>query len=303
LIGLLGLEGYGEGDVIPHEETVPNVKEDRLSLLRTTHTHAESILGLVDEWDELILERAKDSSQMLFKCVDSSGTSHAISRISDLVLTNKITDMLRKRRVLIADGHHRYETALRYFKEAPEIKSRGWVLATLVSSDDPGVVVLPTHRLIKVPDLDEDRTIRKMREYCFVESLRNVETLSRSLRQTKNPSFGVIFGNGSTYKVGLIQRDINDPMWDIDSFVFQEVMLKKIIYSIAQKDRVKIDYDHSTSSVKHKMRSGAYDLSVLLRPPRLETIWQLATEGHLMPIKTTFFWPKVWSGFVYYRMT
>jgi uncharacterized protein (DUF1015 family) len=303
LIGLLGLEEYGEGDVVPHEETISNVKEDRLRLLRATDTQAESIFGLVDDWDDLTLEKTQDSSQKLFECEDSSGTLHSISRISGTGLTNEIADMMSDRRVLIADGHHRYETALRYFKEAPEIRSRGWVLATLVSSKDRGVVVFPTHRLLEVPDLEEDRAVQAMRKYCVVEKARNLAGLSSSFKRTMNPSLGVIFKSGSAYKAEMIEWDRSDPMWDIDSFVFQEVMLRRIIYSIAQPDKVKIDYDHDASSVESKIRSGAYDLSVLLRPPKIETIWKLAIAGRRMPKKTTYFWPKIWSGFVFYRMT
>jgi uncharacterized protein (DUF1015 family) len=303
LIGLLGLEEYGEGRVIPHEETNPKVKEDRLNLLRATSTHTESIFGLIDDWGECAPDTIEKSTQKLFELKDDTDTMHSISRVSDPDVTSDIANTLMKRRLLIADGHHRYETALEYSKETPEIESRRWVLATLVSSNDPGVVVFPTHRLLKVPKMREDHAVETMRSCFLVERIGDFDALEPSLRRTNGPSLGVIFRSGNVYKAELASYDRNDPMWQIDSHVFQEVMLRKVLHSIARPGDLEIEYDHDSSSVSRKMESGAYDMSVFLRPPNLETIWRLAVAGRRMPKKTTYFWPKIWSGFVFHRMT
>jgi len=303
LVGLLGLEEYGKGGIIPHEETDPKVKEDRLNLLRATFTHTESIFGLIDDWGDFGPERFEASTQKLFECRDASGTLHSISRVSDQTVTNRIADMMRGKRIVIADGHHRYETALRYSNEAPEIENRRWVLATISSLKDPGVIAFPTHRLLRVQGMKEDRVIEQTRSCFEVEHVDGFETLEQSLRITKGPALGVIFRSGNAYRIVPITYDKNDPMWQIDSFVFQKLMLKKVLFSIAIPDEIEVEYDHDILSVERKMRLGAHDMSVLLRPPDLEFLWKLAVSGRILPKKTTYFWPKIWSGFVFYRMT
>lgn len=302
LIGLLGLEEYGEGGVIPHEETNPKVKDDRLNLLRATSTHTESIFGLIDDWGDCRPEKIEASTQKLFECRDASGTLHSISRVSDQTVTKNIADMMRGKRILIADGHHRYETALRYSNETPEIESRRWVLATLSSLKDPGMIAFPTHRLLRVPGMKEDRVIEKMGSCFEVERLDGFEALEHSLRTTEGPSLGAIFRSGNTYRAVPTAYDRNDPMWQIDSFIFREQMLKKVLYSIAMPDQIEIEYDHDILSAENKMKRGEHDMLILLRPPTLEFLWKLAAAGRLLPMKTTYFWPKIWSGFVFYRM-
>ena len=302
LIGLLGLEEYGRGEIIPHEETMSKVKEDRLNLLRATSTHTESILGLFQDLGDLTPEVLHRSSQQLFECEDPSGTVHSISRISDSDMIERISETMRNNNVLIADGHHRYETAMRYSREAPEEKGRGWVLATLACSKDPGVLVFPTHRILKAPKVGEKDVIGTMKSRFEMTRVSSAKSLERSLKRTSKPSLGIIFRSGNVFKVELAKYESDDPMWEIDSYVFQEVMLNKILYSLAKPEDVHIDYDHDLSSVERKMDSGAHDIAVLLRSPRLETIWKLATAGRRMPKKTTYFWPKVWSGFVMHRM-
>ncbi|MDD1765737.1 MAG: DUF1015 domain-containing protein [Methanomassiliicoccales archaeon] len=302
LIGLLGLEDYERGGIIPHEETMPKVKEDRLDLLRATSTHTESILGLSQDLGDLTPEVLHRSSQQLFECEDPSGIVHSISRISDIDMKERISETMRNNKVLIADGHHRYETAMRYLREAPEERGRSWILATLACSKDPGVLVFPTHRVLKAPKVGEKDVTGAMKSRFKMTRLSTAKSLERSLKRTSKTSLGIIFRSGNVFKVELAKYESDDPMWEIDSYVFQEVMLNKILYSLARPEEVRIDYDHDFSSVERKMDRGAYDMAVLLRSPRLETIWKLAAAGRRMPKKTTYFWPKVWSGFVMHRI-
>lgn len=302
LIGLLGLEDFERGEIIPHEETVSKVKEDRLNLLRATSTHTESILGLSQDLGDLTPEVLHRSGQQLFECEDPSGTVHSISRISDTEMKERISETMRNNKVLIADGHHRYETAMRYLREAPEERGRSWILATIACSKDHGVLVFPTHRILKAPKADEKDVIETMKSHFEMTRVSSAKLLERSLKRTSSPSLGIIFGSGNVFKIELAKYERNDPMWEIDSYVFQEVMLKKILYSLARPEEVHIDYDHDFTSVERKMDSGAYDIAVLLRSPKLETVWKLAAAGRRMPYKTTYFWPKVWSGFVMHRI-
>jgi len=93
-----------------------------------------------------------------------------------------------------------------------------------------------------------------------------------------------------------------DILWTIDTYVCQEIILKDILYQMPKGNELVIDYDHDLASVERKVKAGGTDLTILVRAPPLEEVWSVAQAGRKMPKKTTYFWPKVWSGFVLYRM-
>ncbi|MDD1768088.1 MAG: hypothetical protein LUQ27_05950, partial [Methanomassiliicoccales archaeon] len=185
---------------------------------------------------------------------------------------------------------------------SPEIESRKWVLATISSLKDPGMIAFPTHRLLRIPRMTEGRVVQSIETRFDVERLQGFRAIEHELRMTVGPSLCIAFKSGTAYKATPVTHDKDDAMWQIDSFVFQEQMLKKVLFSIGTPDEIEIEYDHDVRSVESKMRKGKHDMSVLLRPPNLELVWTLAAAGQRLPKKTTYFWPKIWSGFLFYRM-
>jgi uncharacterized protein (DUF1015 family) len=196
--------------------------------------------------------------------------------------------------MLIADGHHRYETALNYSMENPENKKKGYVLATLVSSNDPGLMIWPTHRLL---------------DSACAES-RAVEMIGKKMRLAEMPSVDEMHGELPEWQMGLIFRsgkcyvaryeEPDGQLWSLDTYVVQELIIKDI-YGY-DDGKVKVSYDAEFNSVRKKMEKGKHDLAVILNAPSLKTMWELCAVGKRMPKKTTFFYPKIWSGFVFYKM-
>jgi uncharacterized protein (DUF1015 family) len=300
IIGILKAEGYEAGNIIPHEETFPKVKEDRLNLLRATATHCESIFGLYDRLD-VDLNEVTRTTPKLFECTDPSGTVHQLYRISDRATVKAIRDMMAQKKVLIADGHHRYETSYKYSQENLLDERKSYVLCTMVSSQDTGMFVRPTHRVIRNLKVPEKDLLDALSEHFTVRQVKDAKAAGAAMDAATAPTFGLLLPNGKVL-VAEFTAPAGDILWSVDTYVCQEVILKGILYSFPKGNELEVDYDHDPASVEQKVRSGRADLAILVRAPSLDLVWKVAQSGRKMPKKTTYFWPKIWSGFVIYRM-
>ncbi len=294
IVGILRTERYENGHVIPHEETFSKVKADRLNLLRDMEAHLESIFGIFDGFTPELSKRIRDESRLVYRHVDGDGVEHRYSRISDPGITEAITRELKDQRVLIADGHHRYETALNYALENPDDIGKQYVLATLVPADDDGLVIWPTHRMIRSGNISEKNAVKG------IEKALRTEEVSRETMIEKLPEhlMGVVFRSGKCLLADC--DDVSNEMLKLDTYAAQQ----KILYGVYKSDegKAEIAYDAELPDVLSRMDSGEFDAAIVLNPPSLQTIWDLSMKGKRMPKKTTFFFPKIWSGFVIYRM-
>ena len=293
LMGILKTESYDKGNVIPHEETFSKVKEDRLNLLRDMESHLESIFGIFDGLSPELDMMVNNSAKLIYRYMDPNGVDHRFHIIDDKALQTRITSELKDKKMLIADGHHRYETALAYSLENPGDEKKGYVLATLIAADDKGLVVWPTHRLVNS-------------DYIFEEEAENILYRTMSITEVseeqmesglKDHMMGFMFKSGKRFLADYGKK--GDP-YTLDTYIVQEVILKRI-YGY-DEGRSTVEYEAEFSNVKKMMDDGKYDLAIILNDPSLEVIWNLSMKGIRMPKKTTFFYPKVWSGFVFYDM-
>lgn len=301
IVGLLMVEEYEKGNILPHEETIPKVKDDRLNLLMATEFHLESIFGVFDRLDDDIVERMTSVAETRWECCDENGVQHSFMRISDQQTVQMISESLKWKRILIADGHHRYETALRYSRERKDEKSR-FVLATLVSSDDPGMLVLPTHRIIYGTGLDDVEIIEMLETNFDIIRTGGFNELKKRVFASSTSSIGIITSDRDYMIIDPKIKRSDSPLWSVDAFVFQELGFQVIVEKARCKDNIKVEYEHNADEVIKKVINNRCDLAVILRPPSLDQIWKIAECGLRMPKKTTYFWPKIWSGFVIYSM-
>ena len=295
-VGKLKLEKYEEGHIIPHEETFSKVKADRLNLLRDMETHLESIFGIFQGFSEGLNGRIEKSLMPLYDLTDDTGVRHQYFRIADKDVIADITKELKDQNMLIADGHHRYETALNYSLENPGDELKSYVLATLVPADDKGLVIWPTHRLVKSDEISDKNVIAKVQKSMVTKE---VDSADAMMAELKDWQIGMMFRSGR-YILAKYETEKEDPMWKLDTYVLQELILKGIYKS--DEDKATVAYDAEYPSVKKKMDAKEYDMAAVLNDPSLQTIWDLSMIGKRMPKKTTFFFPKIWSGFVFYRM-
>ena len=296
IAGILRTEDYSDGGIIPHEETFSKVKADRLNLLRDMEVHLESIFGIFEGLTPELSAAMSEAAEPLYDVTDETGVRHQYLRVSDPEVTSRITAGLKDQRMLIADGHHRYETALNYAKENPGCEEKQYVLATLVAADDEGLVVWPTHRLIDAEDIGENSAVKRIQRSLETEEVPPEEMLER----LGGFDMGLYLRSGRCLLARRPRREGEDPLWGLDTYIAQEVVMNGIYK--ADEGKSKVSYDADTAAVMKAMAEKRHDLAIILNNPSLQSIWDLATAGKRMPKKTTFFFPKIWSGFVFYTM-
>lgn len=300
IMGGLRVEAYDTGNIIPHEETFPKIKEDRLNLLRSTQMHPESIFCIHNSIEAEMGSELGRTAEPLFDMEDDNGVRHTFSRIKDKTMVDRITSMLSEQKVLIADGHHRYETALKFSLENPGDDKKGYVLATLVASNDPGLIVRPTHRLYSLVDFSLDHLLHEVTKDFGVWELKNTSEMLVFMAKAKRPILGMMTKDGRTFVAELLHHYKENPLGNLDTYLCEELIYERILAK--EGAEVKVEFDHDFASVEGKMKNGNWDLAVILSPPSLDLVWKLARSGKKMPKKSTYFWPKIWSGFVLYEM-
>jgi uncharacterized protein (DUF1015 family) len=293
IVGILKTEPYDAGNIIPHEETFSKVKADRLNLLRDMEAHLESIFGIFEGFTPELDKKINNSASLVYRYVDGAGVEHKYYRLSDPEITSEMTEQLKDQKMLIADGHHRYETALNYSLENPGDEKKAFVLTTLVSSKDSGLVIWPTHRLVDTGNISEKNAVKGISAALDVKEV-SLEEMEAGL---KDHMMGLMFKSGLCM---LADYSGEGEMWKLDTYVAQEKILKGVYKS--DEGKATVSYDAEYPSVKAAMAEKKHDLAIVLNDPSLQTIWDLSMIGKRMPKKTTFFFPKIWSGFVFYLM-
>jgi len=315
IVGIMAAEGYSER-VVPHEETFPQVKEDRLNLLRGTGTHCESIFGIFDELSPGLRDRMDEVETKVLEFTDPQGVRHCLFRVCDPETVAAVSQELAGKTVLIADGHHRYETALNYRDEmraqhpdAPANAAFNYGLVTFVSMSDPGLVILPTHRLIYgYTRMQSQALLEALASYFEVKVLPTREALEAELAQAipEQPRFG--FYDGTYTLLTLKTLDImtqlvpdRAPSWRaLDVAILHELIIEHIMGlskgSVARKEN--LDYLRDPNPGYERVDRGEANFLFLLNGTRMEHVRACTEAGEKMPQKSTDFYPKVLSGLV-----
>ncbi len=313
IIGLVRLEDFSDGTIMPHEKTIPRHKADRLDLMKAVEGDIEQIFLLYDDpsghLETLVSDTKKKDAEMIFS--DNDGVRHRIIRISDPARIEEMKKSFGPAKLLIADGHHRYETALEYRndlrqKECPKGPTPcDYVLATLVSFRNPGLVVYPTHRLVQKVEPGRLRELPKRLEEDFeLKPCESPDELASAVERSKGMAFGVWIIEPETFLFATprAQTVATNPIEDLPVWIVQERVLKKLLgYSDHMLDtKINIEYVKGTGPTKELMESGEYQACFFVKPPTVEQVMAVAQTGQKMPHKSTYFYPKIWSGSLLY---
>lgn len=319
LLVALRLEPYANGVVLPHEETHTKAKVDRLNLMRATHTNPEPIYGLYEDPDKIVA-RALDvaRTEPLLTAVYTgpgapSAEEHLIYRHSDPALIEILAAFFNPRRVWIADGHHRYETALNYQAEVGQgagAKASDYLLVGLSAFEDPGLVVLPTHRLIKNLSYSrlEDLPLQLDR-YFQVRTLPTEELRSWIHQEVPGEKRFAILRADRGYALTLRGDELPveaaggehcDAWRKLDVSILQMLVLDRSldISWQALAHTPDVGYTRDETEAVGKVESGEFQLACLLQNPHVTEVRDVASAGDKMPQKSTFFYPKLYSGLV-----
>jgi uncharacterized protein (DUF1015 family) len=307
------VEPYGPGRIRPHERTHPGPREDRLRLTRATKANLSPIFALFSDPDGAAATvLAATGEQPWAQISDDDGTVNRIWRVTDASAITRARDALSTAELLIADGHHRYETARVYADEIGGEGPHRYVLMCLVALQDPGLTVFPTHRLVRGLRPDQHETLAQaLRRDFEIEPLENTDRLAPAA--SEEVTIGYIDAHfRRPFRLTLKDPAIADaalpdhaePYRRLDTAVLEALILKGALrMSDEQIDHLDgLGYARSDEEALQLVSSGEYDAAFFMAPTPVERVQAVAAAGGSMPPKSTYFYPKVPTGLLFNQL-
>jgi uncharacterized protein (DUF1015 family) len=329
-IALGKLHEYADQVVFRHEQTLSKPKGDRLNLLKATRAHFGQIFMLYSDpagsVESILYD---DLGPAEGEVTDEYGVLHRIWRISDPATINLLVAAMDDKKLIIADGHHRYETALNYAKEhAPaspvhtETNSsqlpqpafpEAAVMMTFVNMDSDGLVILPTHRVVhSLKGFEPAGFLRAAEQFFTVQKLPTADANGyiKTLGAQKGPAFVAVTRDGDfllTSKLEAISKalaDVPDRQRNLDLTHLHSIILDRLLGLDAEKvrEQTNIRYLRDASEAVDQVRRGEADVTFLTNPVSMEQLREVAFAGDVMPQKSTDFFPKLLSGLTIYSL-
>jgi uncharacterized protein (DUF1015 family) len=316
LITCVRLEPWARKVILPHEHTLSKDKTDRLELMKACGSNISPIMGLFDDpgnkVTKLIMDKMMPSKMLI--SITSGDETHRVWKANEPEFTQRISHFMIPKSIYIADGHHRYETALVYQEEQRKISSSqsgmeayNYMLMTLISFSDPGLIMMPVHRLIKGLSAQEISGIKqKLSEYFEME---NVPVTNADLVEYRGSEIRVVGlepGNIIVLKPkaaalnAAMPAGHHDLYKKLDVSIMENVILEKVLGMDAKTD--KISYSPDAVSAYQMVSSGTFQIAFLLNNLPVTMIKSLADVGERMPRKSTYFFPKLPTGLVISRL-
>jgi uncharacterized protein (DUF1015 family) len=325
-IGLLRLEDMGRGKVFPHEATHPKAKIDRLQLMRTTSSNLECIFSLYSDTKLKINKVLKKFTKKkpIYESTDKDRVTHRIWRVDRKPGITRIVKEMKDKAVFIADGHHRYEAALRFKNELKmkntkfsEEESYNHIMMYFTPIEDKGLLVLPINRVLRnLVYFDLPRFESQLAQYFDIKTYKASKKTAKTVRKKmlrelvkygqEKHVFGMYAGNHKYYLLTLKDEKIVEEMveeekpkaWKrLDTTILQYVVFDAIL-GITQETEDKVIYVKEVEEAERLVDKEGCQVAFLLNATKMEEIISIASKLEKMPQKTTYFWPKLLSGLV-----
>ena len=313
--GRVKLEDFSKGNICPHEFTLAKAKKDRSLLLKECKANFSPIFGLFSDpegvIDTRLLAIAKHNP---ITTIETDGVIHKLWRLNDPQAINLISNQMQERKVYIADGHHRYETALAYHKEyGSQVKDSGHVLMFLTNLDSESLSLYPIHRQVKCPDLfNQDQFLEKISEFFEVEEIpkgASANQIRNTLKEQEGIVFGVCLGSGNNKILRLkdtknilphLTSDEPPELQELGVSQLHTLVLKYILGIDTKKPESQnhISYTVNIDEAMKNIDEGKFDLAFFINPTPIMQVRSLAEKGIRLPQKATYFYPKLLSGLV-----
>jgi uncharacterized protein (DUF1015 family) len=309
------IEEYGEGRVRPHERTHPGPREDRLRLTRATKANLSPIFSLFSDPAGAVRSALAPTSDAApwAETTDDDGTVNRLWRVGDEDAISSVLDAVRGAELLIADGHHRYETARVYAEEVGGEGPHRYVLMCLVALEDPGLTVFPTHRLVRGLSSEQQVTLSQVLQRDFeLEALDDPSLLAPpSSDQIRIGYIDAHFRKpwSLTLKDPAIADaalpDRSEPYRHLDTAVLEAVILKGAL-GMTDEDIDHLDglgYARDFDQALELVLQAEYDAAFFMAPTPVRRVQAVAATGESMPPKSTYFFPKVPTGLLFNPLT
>ncbi len=339
-IALGRIEDYAAGIVFRHEQTLSKPKADRLELLRTTRAHFGQIFMLYSDSGEVERLLATEG-QPDIEATDEYGVLHRVWKISNPAVIDSVCTQMVDKKLIVADGHHRYETALAYRNERRlavqgAVASSGsrqsspgtvvieqeagnapfdWVMMTFVNMNSPGLVVLPTHRVVhSLGSFSTDAFVSRARKYFNVEEVDTTVDAARAtglLQQAGRAGTALLVvapdrdlllhtprGNE------LLLQNLSLRQQSLDVVQLHRVLLQEVLGLSEEsiRNQENLAYVRDTAEAIHRVRCGDANVAFLMNPVRISQVRDLAFAGEVLPQKSTDFYPKLLTGLTVYAL-
>lgn len=325
LIAQVHLEEFSKGIVLPHEETLSKAKTDRFNLMKATGCNFSDVYALyMDDGGEMetgdVLALVM-RDQPLTELTDEAGLIHRLWAVTDPALVDSIQKRFADTKLYIADGHHRYETALNYRNHlreqgVPEGTDADYVMMMLVEMSHPGLVVFPTHRLLRgLEGFDPAALLEACRADFEVTpdiAVDSMDELLENAYQAGQKAFGFYTGGDTFTLLTLRNTAVMDALLpelspvsrQLDVNVLHSLILERLlgIDKENMKNQVNLTYTRSLREALDGVDAGVYQACFILNPTRVEEIRDVAAAGEKMPQKSTYFYPKLITGLTMNRL-
>ena len=307
------VEQYGAGRIRPHERTHPGPKEDRLRLTRATQANLSPIFSLYSDPEGSAWGALSQSDEPWAQTTDDDGTVNRLGRVTDEAAIQTAAGTLNGTELLIADGHHRYETARVYADEIGGEGPHRYVLMCLVALQDPGLTVFPTHRLVRGLRPDQHETLANTLRTDFeIAVLEDTSELAPAANDEVR--IGYIDAHFKRpYMLTLKDQSIADaalrdhaaPYRRLDTAVLEALVLKGAL-EMSDHDIDELNglgYARDFEQALELVESADYDAAFFMAPTPIRRVQEVAESGESMPPKSTYFFPKVPTGLVFNSLT
>jgi uncharacterized protein (DUF1015 family) len=326
LVVQVRLEEWHKNIVRPHEGTLAGAKKDRIRLLGALKTNTSPIMAIYEDNTQEIaaMLESKRHKEMIFKLDGEDGQKHKVWQITKTEVLNKICDSFKDKPLYIADGHHRYESALNYRHEQTAIRQKttgeeafNFVMMTLIGFNDPGLLILPPHRLLrgltiaKIANLKNNlKSFFKTKEVSLYKPtvwqkiddwLKKGEKIKLVIFGLTDNRFTLLTLVDATATEKMIPYFHSSIYKSMDVSVVDHIVLEDLL-GLSSQDEVKITYNYDRQEAVEGVLSKEYQLAFIISPVKWETIKTIADVGDRMPRKSTYFHPKLPSGIIINRL-
>jgi len=320
LIARVRLEDFSSGQIRPHEMTLRRPSADRIRLLQSCRANLSPIMGLYRHHGEGILSLLPDTiDKPALTAVDNHGITYSMWVITDEEAIARVCRFFTEKVLYIADGHNRYEAALAYQQEQRSARPSGkeafnFVMMALTDSEDPNLIMLPTHRLVRGLDAKTLEKLERESDLYFrkelLAPLANKEETLRSWldilkdRGQHQKTLGLYGLDGRHLRLLRLRpeklpADQPSALRDSDVYILHQLILRQILgIDGPEMGETNLKYTRDESEAVNLVDSGEYQLAILLNPAPVSSVLAVADEGARMPQKSTYFYPKTPAGLV-----
>lgn len=327
----LRLEDFRTGCVRPHERTFQAIKDERLRLMLACHANLSPVFALYSDTALVVdhhLQVARES-QPIIDYQDSKGQKHRVWRVLERGTQQQVRSLMRDKAIFIADGHHRYETALAYRdlqrKALGKVDSQAcheFIMVYLSNMNQTGLTILPTHRMLRqLGPWEPERFLEAAAQFFEVSSYPvdpqragaapvEWETALKMGKEKKGNCIGVSWNGASRYYSLSARREAVDGylasqgippvLHSLDVVVLDQIILRRLLGLTDEflGNEHNIHFKHDLTDGLHQVQTGYYDAGFFISPTRIEQVQEVASAGLIMPHKSTYFYPKAFSGLV-----